>query len=124
MIKQKEKISPKAVAINRELVRRGPTGLPAVASCSVDSHEKINWPQSVLSRNTHLMVNITTIGTNYLCCHLSQPIGRELSEEGSRLDRTSRNRAIKGPVDHCQGHCSRQEAHQPSLHCGAAQDSG
>lgn len=94
------------------------------AGCSVDSQEKINWPQSVLSRNTHLMVNITTIGTNYLGCHLSQPIGWELSEEGSRLDGNSSHRAIKGSVNHCQGHCSRQGAHQPSLPCGAAQHSG
>lgn len=71
-------------------------GVPAVTNCSVDSREKTNWPQSALSRNTHLMVNITTIGTNYLSCHLSQHIGWELSEAGCNLDRISRNQAVKG----------------------------
>lgn len=104
MTRQKQKnVLPKAVALNTQLVGSGPVGVPVVASCSVDSHETINWPQSVLSRNTHLMVNITAIGTNYLSCHLSPLIGWELREEGSNLDRTSRNQALKGSGDHCQG---------------------
>lgn len=115
MTRQKQKSSPKAVAINSELVRSGPIGVPAVTNYSVDSHEKINWSQSALSRNTHLMVNITTIGTNYLSCHLSQLIGWELSEAGSNLDRISTNQAVKGSRDHCQGHCSKQGVHQPSM---------